>query len=394
MFKGLAGGGWGRGSAAIARPGPSQYQPVPTGSVRVSPAVTHPQVLEAIFHREVLRPHWARTAQDNLAASNALADDTPPPLIALNKSAPDIPPNLTASNALAGDTLPSEPPYDADKSLEADSTNTTVLESMLCSDGVLTANQSKPPENLGDIVSRLVGHRGGAPPPRSMYEKYTSHWSVAGINRDGSGMIPLFKTYDDDKSYVRVIGGRVNAVLEKDRSNDGLTAWQPDYVEGIEKTRFLPFEIDQIPEAALYRSARLPALPHLAGEWQWSEEYMAKVSEPLVRSRYTGAAFVQARNQALHFIGKPDPAGHAEIVTFATDGARLAFYAHYAEYGGADGGLKYHQSLITDIHMTQSYDEFVRGYNVLRNAQDFARERSYALREALVEHWMMHHRLF
>jgi hypothetical protein len=91
------------------------------------------------------------------------------------------------------------------------------------------------------------------------------------------------------------------------------------------------------------------------------------------------------RNQALSYIGKPNPPGHAEVTTFTTNGANLNFFAHYAA-PSEDGTLEYHQYPYVSVNL-KKYQEFKDGRRGLRNEQDHAREQSYASRDQLKEHW-------
>ena len=104
-----------------------------------------------------------------------------------------------------------------------------------------------------------------------------------------------------------------------------------------------------------------------------------------LQSAYDGAALVYARNEALERIGKPDPPGHAEVTTFATDGRYIDFLAHYAALGDNDK-LKYHQYPIGSSALTNSHQGFKDGRRQLRIDQDHAREQCYALRDRLVNH--------
>ncbi len=108
--------------------------------------------------------------------------------------------------------------------------------------------------------------------------------------------------------------------------------------------------------------------------------------EAELQSRYDGAALVHARNQALSYIGKSDPPGHAEITTFTTDGKNINFFAHYATEA-EDGTLEYHQYPIKTMSLVNSHGEHKEGRRGLRNAQDHAREQSYALKDQLKEHY-------
>ncbi len=104
-----------------------------------------------------------------------------------------------------------------------------------------------------------------------------------------------------------------------------------------------------------------------------------------LRSALNGAAAVYARNQALSYLEKPDPPGHAEVTTFITDGNNLDIYAHYATQ--SDDRTEYHQYPVRSIKLTDSYEEFKIGQRALRNEQDHARDVSFNLRDDLNEYW-------
>jgi hypothetical protein len=200
-------------------------------------------------------------------------------------------------------------------------------------------------------------------------------------------MTPLLKTYDDGDSYSREFNRAFSALPKGLGFNDGLSAPQPDFVEGLEKREFRPFPVgEQITGAVLYKDdPDSLALPHLAGEWKGPGKDM---QEAMLQSSYDGAALVHGRNQALSYIGKPDPTDTAEVVTFTTDGTNLNFFAHYASPSTEDGvGLEYHQYPITSTNLKNSFHEFKQGHKQLRNLQDHARDQSYALRDKTKEHW-------
>lgn len=51
------------------------------------------------------------------------------------------------------------------------------------------------------------------------------------------------------------------------------------------------------------------------------------MKEAELQSGHDGAALVYAWNQALAYLGKHDPPGHAEVTTFTTDSTNINFYA-------------------------------------------------------------------
>jgi hypothetical protein len=115
------------------------------------------------------------------------------------------------------------------------------------------------------------------------------------------------------------------------------------------------------------------------------------MEEAKMQSAYDGAALAYARNQALSYVGEPDPPGHAEVATFTTDGTTVKVFAHYADTS-EDGMLEYHQYPITSTNLTNPYEDFKKGRKQLRNLQDDAKDSSYALRDQLKGHWKAHQR--
>jgi hypothetical protein len=114
------------------------------------------------------------------------------------------------------------------------------------------------------------------------------------------------------------------------------------------------------------------------------------MEEARLLSAYDGAAFVYARNQALTYLGKPDPPNYAKVTTFTTDSTNLNLYVHYAALS-EDGTFKYHQYPITSANLVKSRQEHNEGRRGLRNEQDYAEKQSCALRDQLREHWKQRH---
>ncbi|KAK0655538.1 hypothetical protein B0T16DRAFT_424335 [Cercophora newfieldiana] len=132
----------------------------------------------------------------------------------------------------------------------------------------------------------------------------------------------------------------------------------PDFVEGVEEEEYYPFPIHRhVPGAVLYEDK--------------------DCSGP------DGTALVYARNLALSYMGKSDP---SSITTFTTDGTILNLFAQHATLS-EKGTLEYHQYPIKKIDLISSYKEYKEGRRCLRNAQDRAREQSYALKDQLKEYY-------
>jgi hypothetical protein len=201
----------------------------------------------------------------------------------------------------------------------------------------------------------------------------------------------MLKEYDD-KRYNRTFNQAFTGFPKDVGFNNGLSAPQPDFVEGLEMQEYRPFPVDDhVSGAVLYKDDRNSlTLPHLAGEWKGPD---GNIAQATLQSGYDGAALVYARNQALSYLGKPDPPGHAKVTTFTTDGTNFNFYAHYAALSEEeDGTLEYHQYQYASVNVKDTYQGHKDGYKGIRNEQDHARDQSYALRDELKGHWKQRRR--
>lgn len=192
------------------------------------------------------------------------------------------------------------------------------------------------------------------------------------------------------KGYDRVFNQAFTGLPRNLGFNNGLSTPQPDFIEGLEKEEYRPFSVDDhVPGAALYQDDPYSLiLPQIAGEWKGP---VGDIREARMQSAYDGAALVYGRNQALTYMGKSDPSGHAEITTFTTDGTNLNLYAHYATPSAEDEDtLEYHQYPISTTNIKDTYQGHKDGRKGLRNAQDYAKQQSYAMRDELKEYWKQH----
>ena len=196
----------------------------------------------------------------------------------------------------------------------------------------------------------------------------------------------LLREYPN-QDYTQDFSRDLTGVPEDVGFNNSLSAPRPDFVEGLRWMEFDPFPVHHFLSAAiLYKDdINSMVLPHIAGEWKRSGKSMEEAKQ---QSAYDGAALVYARNQALSFLGKSDPLGHAEVTTFTTDGGTLNFFSHYAA-PNEDKVLEYHQFPLASYNM-KKYKEFKEGRRHLRNAQDHALQESCNLRDQLKKHWERH----
>lgn len=273
-----------------------------------------------------------------------------------------------------------------DSSTRTTSTTTAGFAIKVRKNGILRAPYSKPPTNLEDIRNRFAGSRETPSPTESVYKRYINR--IEGVPNEATMVVEvsgkLLKEYDDE-GYQRAFNQVFTAFPKDVGFNNGLSAPQPDFVEGLRMEEYLPFPIDtHIGGAVLYKDNPYSlTLPHLVGEWKGSGKDM---TEARLQSAYNGAALVYARNRALSLIGESDPPGHAKVTTFTTDGTNLNFFAHYTALS-EDDTLEYHQYPIDSINLANSHQQYKDGRRAIRNAQDYAKKQSYALKDQLKGHW-------
>jgi hypothetical protein len=251
--------------------------------------------------------------------------------------------------------------------------------------GIREPAYSKPPANLQDIRRRQAESRATASPTESEYNGYVN--KLGGAVNESTVVIQtseLLKKYP--MGYGQAYNGAFTNLPGDIGFNNGLSAPRPDFIEGLEAEEYRPFPVDDnIPGAALYKDhTRSITLPQIAGEWKGPAGDMRIAT---MQSAYDGAAMVHARTQALAYMGKSDPPGHASITTFTTDGENLHQYAHYATPSEDGKTLEYHQYPTSSISLTATYQGHKDGRRSLRNAQDYAKTQSEELRDQLKEYW-------
>ncbi|POS70131.1 hypothetical protein DHEL01_v211476 [Diaporthe helianthi] len=288
---------------------------------------------------------------------------------------------VNASASLTADTVAESP------STGTKSTTASGFAIQAYKNGILNSRLSKPPSNIRLIHDYNLRYRNSPSPTESEYKQYVR--DVEGARNEATllartnGM--LLKEYQDE-GYTKVFNHAFSGFPKDAGVNNGLSAPQPDFVEGLEMQEYYPFPIDEyIKGAVLYKDDPCSlTLPQLAGEWRSRGKDMDGAR---LQSSYNGATLVFARNQALSYIGKPDPPGQSEVMTFTTDGTNLNLFAHYATRSSEDGRLQYYQYPVDSTNLTISHQGFKDGRRGLRNGQDWARQQAYNLRDELKGHW-------
>jgi hypothetical protein len=254
--------------------------------------------------------------------------------------------------------------------------------------GILDPDHSTPHTNLGYHQDQLDRTRDTASPSESEYEDI-AHRIRKAPNEITMVLVTsiLFKGYG--RGYSRVYNQAFSDFPKNVGFNDGLSAAQPDMVEGFEMTVFDPFPIRQELGGAAVPTAERdpPALPHLAGEWKGHGKDMILAEN---QAAYDSACMVHGRNAALSLLNRPDPTGHANVHTFTTDGTILNTFAHYSSE--IQGKVKYHQIPTSSSLLISTYEDFKRSRRRLRNLQDEAKQNSEKLRDELKEKWLADHR--
>lgn len=214
-------------------------------------------------------------------------------------------------------------------STKTTSTTTSGFDIKARKNGILLPPSSRAPTNHETRHERGGQSRGTPSPTESEHGRFVNR--IRGANNEATMVFEvgakLLKEYDG-KGYKRVFNQQFTGCPKNVGFNNGLSAPQPDFVEGLELENYLPFPIDEhVKGAVLYKDDRRSVtLPHVAGEWKGPDGNM---KEAELQSSYDGAALVYARNQALSYLGISDPLGHAEITTFTTDGTYFNLYSHH-----------------------------------------------------------------
>jgi hypothetical protein len=197
----------------------------------------------------------------------------------------------------------------------------------------------------------------------------------------------LLKEYG--RGYRRVYNQAFNDFPKNVGFNTGLSAPQPDMIEGLDLREFKPFPVRQELGGAAIPTSENNAitLPHLAGEWKAGGKDMIQAR---TQAAYDGACMVYGRNKARSFLNKPDPTGCAYVHTFTTDGTTLNTYAHYSFK--SEGQVQYHQYPTSSSFLISSFEDFEKSRLRLRNLQDDAEETSKKLRDELNKEWLANHR--
>lgn len=255
---------------------------------------------------------------------------------------------------------------------------------LLKENGILNSVTSAPPGNLDYLQHRLSRSRGTASPTESEYQCFVMETTHAPNEQTMLlHTIDLLKRHQP--GYTQVYNKAFDNFPKNVGFNDGLSAAQPDFTEGLTERAFGSFPVrNKLGGAAVPNSENPEAttLPHLAGEWKASTANFVSAQS---QAAYDGACMVYGRNQARSFLESPDPTGHAYVQTFVTNGSVLHTFAHYSSE--SEGQIQYHQYPTSSSLHAASFEDFKKSRRVLRNLQDDAKDASMSLRDELLEKW-------
>ncbi|TAQ91129.1 hypothetical protein B7494_g575 [Chlorociboria aeruginascens] len=379
--------------------GPALCTRVPTsGSVETSPPVPSKGQFQEYLGLPQTNNHQTRKRRPE--SSNQAVAENPPKRARLTKE------NLKAFEKMGkrlrndpkSKSSRSEPSLSRSQALSRSvptttSTNKTLpttdsnFPRLAFDNGILDPDHSVPPTNLSFHQDQLDRARDTASPSESEYKAFCHR-----IRRAPNEMTMVIETSrllkEHDEGYSRVYNQAFNDFPKDVGFNNGLSAAQPDMIEGFEMTKFNPFPVRQeLGGAAVLTSERDPlTLPHLAGEWKGAGKNMILAE---TQAAYNGAHMVYSRNEARLFLNKPDPSGYAYVRTFIIDGTILNTYAHYSSE--IEDQVKYYQYPTSSSLLISSYKDFKKSRRRLRNLQDDAKETSEKLKDELNEKWLADH---
>ena len=160
-------------------------------------------------------------------------------------------------------------------------------------------------------------------------------------------------------------------------------------VEGLNMTEFDPVPIRRELGGSAVPTGELdpPTLLHLAGEWKGPGKNMVLAQ---TQAAYNGACMAYARNKARSFLENPNPAGHAFVSTFTTNGTNLNTFANYSSE--TQPQVKYHHYPTSSSLLIATYEDHKKSRRRLRNLEDNAKEAAEKLRDELHEKWSANHR--
>ncbi|KAK3348991.1 hypothetical protein B0T25DRAFT_415257, partial [Lasiosphaeria hispida] len=254
------------------------------------------------------------------------------------------------------------------------STTTSGFEARAYENGILDSTTSKAPQDLDAIRLHLARRRSSTQPSEHAHQQYYHNVSDSFNEATASVFVQVDVMKRHNDLNYNQMNNRAITQIPEEGFNQGLSNPIPDLLEGL-KTKRLP---SRIHDHALHKDCSL-ALCHFAVEFKRTDGNLYQAGH---QAAYDGATMVYARNQAL-VQAKVDAASvqglgavvdkaakETAVITCATDGKVAEVFAHHFQDG------EYHQNLVARESLL---DYPNRGRELIRNAQDYARNKSYEL---------------
>ena len=303
------------------------------------------------------------------------------PLVLAEEPEPDQPPplrltrkNLARLDVFYGISKRKKHSSYFESSTMTISTTTTGFQRQAYENGILDPPDSTPPHDLGALQHHLTQRRGSIQPSAEQHQKYRSRISRCHNEAAVTKLLTLKILIDlEDDCYGNSVCQDITQIPQQG-FNYNLSPPRPDRLEGLWADT-LPRRLSH---HALHAISSL-ALCHLAVEVKRTEDNFAQAT---YQAAYDGTILAYARNRALAQAQAQAAAAscgrkaweqatrETVVLTCVTDGKVVEVFAHHFRDGA------YHQCRVASESLL-AYPN--RGRELIRNAQDYARSKSYEL---------------
>jgi hypothetical protein len=253
--------------------------------------------------------------------------------------------------------------------------------------GVLSRFHSEHASNRDELIARMNRGRNSPPPSESEFNTYTQRLQAGGNKQALAVAVTELLKNDvggEYENYLRARHARFELQKYSQLSNV-LEPPMPDITEGLSSEAFYPFDVcHQLHQSCpLTMNGDVPgiSLAHFTGVLNDPTKGLAAVH---TKNAYAAATLVKARDEATEYLGDPDPSGHAAVLSFATDGRQVEFYASHSTAGER---RQYHVTRLGAADLVSSRRHFALARRLLRNVQEDAMLASCALRDRLLGAW-------
>ncbi|KAK3342026.1 hypothetical protein B0T25DRAFT_465644 [Lasiosphaeria hispida] len=292
--------------------------------------------------------------------------------------------NLALLNSLNGDSKSTKnSDYFESDTMKSTPTTDPDFEQKAYDNGIMDPTASKQPHDADIVKHHLTLRRQSTQPSERAHEEYCYRISRSHNETETSRLVQskLMIDYEDRNRHYGRSNGRAITQIPQQDFNRGLSNPLPDVLEGL-VTDTLPTSLHGQSLHSNTRSSSSLALCHFATEFKRTD---ANLRQAVYQAAYDGATLVNARNRTLaeakvHAasvqglgVVVDKAAKETAVLTSVNDGKVVGVYAHHFQDG------EYHQNLVARESLLLYPN---RGRELIRNAQDFARRKSYEL-EAL-----------